>query len=71
MWLSSSLRFINGAIDFIVYSVVDLFYQLFMLISSAGLFSQEIIQEFATRIYVFLGLIMVFKVSEVILSWSL
>lgn len=67
----SLLRSLNAAIDFVVYSVVNLFYQLFMLISSAGLFSQEIIQEFATRIYVFLGLIMVFKVSISLVSYIL
>ena len=50
-------------IDRIIYFFVEKMYELFILISEAGIFSQATIQEFATRIYVFLGLIMIFQVS--------
>ena len=50
-------------IDRILYFFVEKMYELFILISEAGIFSQATIQEFATRIYVFLGLIMIFQVS--------
>lgn len=50
-------------IDRAIYWFVEKLYELFILISEAGIFSQATIQEFATRIYVFLGLIMIFQVS--------
>lgn len=52
-----------AAIDRIIYWFVEKLYELFILISEAGVFSQSTIQEFSKRIYVFLGLIMIFQVT--------
>ena len=52
-----------AAIDKIIYWFVEKLYELFILISEAGVFSQSTIQEFSKRIYVFLGLIMIFQVT--------
>ncbi|MEG0021392.1 MAG: hypothetical protein RSB77_01600 [Bacilli bacterium] len=50
-------------IDRIIFGFIEDVYELFMLISETGVFSQSTIQGFANRIYVFLGLIMIFQVS--------
>lgn len=63
IWFMKLIRILLAAIDIVVYWLLELVYSLFIAISSAGIFSQATIQSFATRIYVFLGLIMVFKVS--------
>lgn len=61
--LEKVFRLILSRLDMIVYQLLEWVYGLFLAISKAGIFSQAIIQSFASRIYVFLGLIMVFKVS--------
>lgn len=62
-WLITAFRVIISFLDWVVYGLISIVYDLFIDISSAGIFSQDTIQTFASRIYVFLGLIMVFKVS--------
>lgn len=62
-WAITAFRIIVSFLDWVVYNLIVMIYDLFMDISSAGIFSQDTIQTFASRIYVFLGLIMVFKVS--------
>jgi len=71
LWFIKILRLFCAFLDKIAYSLIALVYELFMLISQAGIFSQATIQEFAARIYVFLGLIMVFKVSISLVTYIL
>jgi len=71
LWFIKILRLFCAFLDKIAYTLIALIYELFMLISQAGIFSQATIQEFATRIYVFLGLIMVFKVSISLVTYIL
>ena len=71
LWFIKILRLFFAFLDKIAYTLIALVYELFMLISQAGIFSQAAIQEFATRIYVFLGLIMVFKVSISLVTYIL
>ncbi len=71
LWFIKILRLFCAFLDKIAYSLIALIYELFMLISQAGIFSQATIQEFAARIYVFLGLIMVFKVSISLVTYIL
>lgn len=71
LWFIKILRLLFAFFDKIFYSLIVLIYELFMLISQAGIFSQATIQEFAARIYVFLGLIMVFKVSISLVTYIL
>lgn len=68
-WLGKIFRSIGVWIDTAVYELVDLIYRLFLMIAEAGIFTPETIQEFATRIYAFLGLIMVFKVSVALVTY--
>jgi hypothetical protein len=63
LWFLKILRLMFAFFDRIAFTLIEWVYELFMLIAEAGIFSQATIQEFASRIYVFLGLIMVFKVS--------
>lgn len=69
LWFLKILRLFFAFLDRIAYTLIGLVYQLFMLISEAGIFSQAAIQTFAARIYVLLGLIMVFKVSISLVSY--
>ena len=71
LWFIKILRLLFAFFDKVFYTLIALIYELFMLISQAGIFSQATIQEFAARIYVFLGLIMVFKVSISLVTYIL
>ena len=51
-------------LDDAVYGLAEMVYRLFVKISETGIFSQGSIQEFAGRIYFFLGLAMLFKVLQ-------
>ena len=63
MFMRGILIWVFSSIDKIIYWFVEKMYELFILISEAGVFSQSTIQEFSKRIYVFLGLIMIFQVT--------
>lgn len=69
MWFLKLLRCLGVWIDTAVYELLDLVYRLFLMIAEAGIFSPEQIQLFATRMYAFLGLIMVFKVSVALVTY--
>lgn len=70
-WVDKIFISLFVAIDNIIYSTVEQVYELFMLISEAGVFSQSTIQTFADRIYIFLGLIMIFVVSIAMVQFIL
>ena len=71
MFIFKALRLIFVTLDNAIYELVDLLYQLFMLLAETGIFSTEAIRTFSERIYFFLGLIMVFKVSISLLQYIL
>ena len=71
MFIIKALRTVCGAIDYAVYTFVDWLYQLFMMLAETGIFSGDSIREFSQRIYFFLGLLMVFKVSISIVQYIL
>ncbi len=71
LWFLKILRLLFAFFDRIAFTLIEWVYELFMLIAEAGIFSQATIQEFAARIYVFLGLIMVFKVSISLVTYIL
>lgn len=68
-WFIDIIRELFFVFDKIVYNLIDLVYQLFMSIAETGIFRAEDIRSFAERIYFFLGLIMVFKVSISIIQF--
>lgn len=58
-------------IDTVVYWAVNVLYQLFIMISEAGIFTPENIRTFGSRIYVLLGVFMLFKVSFSFINYIL
>lgn len=70
-WFVSLLRTLCMFLDWIVYNLVEQIYQLFLIISQTGIFTSENMQGFASRIYFFLGLLMIFKVSISIVQYIL
>ncbi len=71
MWIIKILRYLFLAIDSVVYWAATKVYELFMLISETGLFTPELIRTFASRIYVLLGVFMLFKVSFSLITYIL
>lgn len=69
MVLAKAFRVICILLDDAVYHCVDLFYQLFMMLAETGIFKSGDIRSFADRMYFFLGLIMIFKVSISIIQY--
>ncbi len=63
------LRLIGLTIDHLAAFLLMTVYEMFVQISDAGIFKQSDIRQFSTRIYAFLGLIMVFKVSISLVSY--
>ena len=55
-------RNIVGFLDRTIYWFVEILFQIIMDLSNAEIFSQSVINDFARRIYIILGLIMVFKI---------
>ena len=58
-------------LDTIIYWAVDLLYRMFILISEAGVFTPENIKTFGNRIYILLGVFMLFKVSFSFINYIL
>ena len=54
-------------LDGIIYSFIDKLYQLFMALASARILTEENIQHFMDRIYIVLGVIMLFVLAYSIL----
>lgn len=52
-----------------VYDIASLIYGLIIAISESNYFSQEVIQKFASRVYVLLGIFMLFKVSFSLINY--
>ena len=69
MFILQFLRMILVALDQAAYGLVDILYRLFMKLSETGIFSAADINSFATRIYFFLGLAMLFKISISIVNY--
>ena len=59
-WMFKMIRSLFITIDRVVYAWIENCYELLIKLSESGIFSQSTIQEFANRIYVFLGLIILF-----------
>ena len=63
------LRIMFLFLDGIIYWVVNMVYQLFMRIAQSTIFSPKTINQFATRIYVLLGVIMLFRVAIAMVNY--
>lgn len=62
MFWEGIFRGIIGAIDGTIYWFIELLLQLVLDLANTQIFSQSVINEFANRIYIILGLVMLFKI---------
>ena len=62
-WLLGVIRDAFFAIDTAVYGAVSSLYNFLLDLAKVQIFSESVIQEFASRIYAFLGVIMIFKLT--------
>ena len=62
-WLNDIFRSIFFFIDSAIYGVMQTLYNFLLDISKVQIFSESAIQNFATRIYAFLGIFMIFKLT--------
>ena len=69
MWLIDVIRSLFFAIDGIIYSFIATVYNLFVDIAETSIFTEEVIDLFASKVYALLGIFMLFKVSFSILSY--
>lgn len=68
-WLLDVLRIFFFFIDSIVYPLISLAYELLMDIANTTIFTDDIIDLFASKVYALLGIFMLFKVSFSILTY--
>jgi len=61
--IMNAIRTLMFFLDTVVFWVVRLLFELFMLISNAEIFSSDVIKGFYGRIYALVGIFMLFKVS--------
>lgn len=66
-WFMKMWRSIMGGLDFIIYQLVSWFAKILMSIADITI-SNEVLGEFTNRVYIVLGLFMLFKVSFSLLN---
>ena len=68
-WAENLLRSLSGILDGIVYNLINILYELFMTISNIAIIGQDTISEFTQRIYILIGIFMIFKITVSMISW--
>ena len=68
-WLETILRFISFWLDKLFYGFVPTIYDLLIDIANTTIFTEEIFDTFASKVYGLLGIFMLFKVSFSILTY--
>lgn len=68
-WIINILRTVAFFLDGIVYPLIDTVYELFESIANTSIFTEEIIDIFASKVYALLGIFMLFKVSFSIMTY--
>lgn len=61
--ISNIFRWLFFLLDSVVYWFIDQMYSLFLMLTEASVFSQEQIENFASRIYVLISIIMLFRLG--------
>ena len=67
-FISDSFRTIIVGLDRAIYNLISVLYEILLQLANQEIFNGEI-DAFAGRIYIFLGLIMVFKVTFSLISY--
>ena len=68
-WLTGVVRWLFFMLDGVIYSFIVTVYNLFVDIAETSIFTEEVIDLFASKVYALLGIFMLFKVSFSILSY--
>lgn len=68
-WIVDILRSIFFFIDNIIYTFIVTLYNLLVDIAETSIFTEEVIDLFASKVYALLGIFMLFKVSFSIISY--
>lgn len=68
-WIVGLIRQLFFMIDKVIYSFIVTVYNLFIDIAQTSIFTEEVIDLFASKVYALLGIFMLFKVSFSILSY--
>ena len=68
-FLETVLRFIAFWIDKVIYPFIGVVYNLLLDIAETNVFTDEVIDVFASKVYALLGIFMLFKVSFSILTY--
>lgn len=68
-WVVDLVRLILGLLDRAIYGLIQLFYSTFIQIAQIEIFSETFFKNFAERVYTFLALIMIFKVTFSIINY--
>lgn len=69
VWIQEVLRSFFKLLDTVVYWAISLFANLFDDLSGIQIFSDDVLKDFSNRLYVFIAIIMIFKVSFSILQY--
>ena len=68
-WVLDLVRMLLSVFDRIVYGLIELFYTTFNLIAKTRVFAESTLEQFSNRIYIFLAIIMLFKLSFSIITY--
>ena len=68
-FIMNSFRTIVAAIDRAIYGLIGFLYEILEILAKHQLFTGDVIDSFATRVYTLLGLIMVFKVTFSLINY--
>lgn len=68
-WISDTFRNIISLFDRVVYWFAELLISLFDSLASVDVFDGDLLERFSKRIYVFIAIIMIFKVSFSIIQY--
>lgn len=68
-WVLDLVRMLLSVFDRIVYGLIELFYTTFNLIAKTRVFTESTLEQFSNRIYIFLAIIMLFKLSFSIITY--
>jgi len=69
MWVIDLFRWLFFFIDIIIYPLIAKVYNLLMSIANTTIFTDDIIDLFASKVYALLGIFMLFKVSFSIMTY--
>lgn len=62
-WFNDGIRGLFATIDRAVFSLISIVYEILLQISKVKIFGDGAIEEFATKVYGLLGIIMLFKIT--------